>query len=119
MFFKCFSSWSITLPLLRFLHDLKKVNCLKKLMKHFFFKILRRIQWYKSLFIICLDLKVRTIPSLRSKWSLETPFTKYTVCGENRASVSRTKNSEVDPSKNINLSTKYFKNLINAYHIIF
>ena len=53
----------------------RNLNCPEKLMKHFFFKILGRIQWYKSHFIICLDLEMRTIPSLRSKWSLETPFT--------------------------------------------
>ena len=56
----------------------RKVYCLKKLMKYFFFKILCRIQWYKSLFIICLDLRIRTILILRSKWHLETWFMKST-----------------------------------------
>ena len=54
----------------------RKLNCLKKLIKGFFFKILRRIQWYKSLFIVCLDLRVRTISILRSKRRLETRPTK-------------------------------------------
>ena len=39
--------------------------------------------------------------------------------GQNSATVSESKNSVVDPSKNINFSTKYFKNLINANHIMF
>ena len=63
----------------RIFRQSRKQNCLKKLMKCFFFKILHRIQWYKSLSIICLDLEVRTIPMLRSKWRLETPFINKTM----------------------------------------
>ena len=54
----------------------RNLNCPEKLMKHFFFKILRRFHWYKSLFIICLDLWMRTVLILRSKWCLKTRYMK-------------------------------------------